>query len=136
MDLVLLGGRILTMDGASRRAEALAVSGGKIVAVGANAEIAQMAGDATRVVRLNGRAVTPGFIDPHNHFSMTTFEPVSADLRTPPLATKRDALDAIAATAASTPTALDRFTEGRRAADDRTLVVARVTSDQTTAAAA
>lgn len=104
MELILLGGRILTMDGASRRAEALAVSDGKIVAVGANAEIAQMAGDATKVVRLNGRAVTPGFIDPHNHFSMTTFEPVSADLRTPPLATKRDALDAIAATAASTPT--------------------------------
>jgi len=104
MDLVLLGGRILTMDGASSRAEAIAVNKGKIVAVGANAEIAPMAGDETRVVRLNGRAVTPGFIDPHNHFSMTTFEPVSADLRTPPLRSKQAALDAVASTAAATPT--------------------------------
>ncbi len=103
MDLILLGGRILTMDPSGRRAEAIGVDGGKIVAVGPNEEVSRMAGDETRVVRLNGRAVTPGFIDPHNHFSMTTFEPVSADLRTPPLRSKKAALNAIAATAASTP---------------------------------
>ena len=103
MDLVMLGGRVLTMDPAGRRTEAVAVRDGKIAAVGVNDEIARMAGEGTRVVRLNGRTVTPGFIDPHNHFSMTTFEPVSADMRTPPLRSKREALDAIAATAASTP---------------------------------
>ena len=103
-DLVMLGGRILTMDRAGSRAEALAVEDGKIAAVGTSEEMARMVGEATRVVRLNGRAITPGFIDPHNHFSMTTFEPVSCDLRTPPLRSRREALEAIAATAAITPT--------------------------------
>ena len=102
-DLVMLGGRVLTMDPAGRRAEALAVAGGRIAAVGSSEVVGRMAGESTTVVRLNGRAVTPGFIDPHNHFSMTTFEPVSCDLRTPPLRSRRDALDAIVATASATP---------------------------------
>ena len=102
-DLVMVGGRVLTMDPAGRRAEALAVAGGRIAAVGTSEVVGRMAGESTTVVRLNGRAVTPGFIDPHNHFSMTTFEPVSCDLRTPPLGSRRDALEAIAATASATP---------------------------------
>ncbi len=102
-DLVMLGGRILTMDAGGRRAEALAVDRGRIAAVGTSEEMGRLVGEGTRVVRLNGRAVTPGFIDPHNHFSMTSFEPVSCDLRTPPLGSKRDALDTIAAAAGAAP---------------------------------
>ena len=58
--------------------------------------------DATHV-DLRGRALIPGFCDPHNHFSMTTFEPVSVDCRIPPLAGKPAVLDAIATAAESTP---------------------------------
>ncbi|MDA1188670.1 MAG: amidohydrolase [Chloroflexi bacterium] len=103
MDVVMLGGKILTMDRGGRRAEAVAVKGGKIAAVGTSAEIAKLATPKTKVVNLNGRTVTPGFIDPHNHFSMTTFEPVSVDCRIPPLNGKQAVLDAIATAAAATP---------------------------------
>ena len=103
MELVLLGGNILTMDPVGSRAEALAVRDGKITAVGANEDVRRLIGENTRVVHLQGRAVTPGFIDPHNHFSMTTFEPVMVDCRMPPLPGKQAVIDAIAATAAGTP---------------------------------
>ena len=103
MDLVMLGGKILTMDGRSSRAEALAVRDGKIMAVGSNEDVRRLIGENTRVAHLQGRAVTPGFIDPHNHFSMTTFEPVMVDCRMPPLPSKKGVLGAIAAAAAGTP---------------------------------
>ena len=103
MDLVMLGGRVLTMDSTASRAEAVAVRDGKLAAVGASAEVAKMAGPDTRVVQLAGRALIPGFIDPHNHFSMTVFEPVSVDCRIPPLASKQAVLDAIASAAKGNP---------------------------------
>lgn len=103
MNTVLTGGNILTMDRFNRRAEALAVEGGKITAVGTNAEIAKLIGPETNTVHLAGRTVTPGFIDPHNHFSMTTFEPVSVDCRVPPHGTIKSVLDAIAAAAKDLP---------------------------------
>jgi predicted amidohydrolase YtcJ len=103
MDLVMLGGKILTMDGRSSRAEALAVRDGKIVSVGTSVDVRKQIGDNTRVVNLKGRTLTPGFIDPHNHFSMTTWEPVMVDCRMPPLPNKTGVLEAIAAAAAGTP---------------------------------
>ena len=99
MDLVLLGGNVLTMDGRDTRAQAVAIEDGRIAAVGSSAEIAQLVGEGTRVVHLAGRTLTPSFSDPHNHFSMTTFEPVSVDCRMPPLDSIRGVLDAIEATA-------------------------------------
>ena len=103
MDLVLLGGRVLTMNDAAPRAEALAIRDGKIVAVGDSAHIASMIQPATEVVPLNGRSIVPGFIDPHTHFSTSTFEPVAVDCRIPPMRGKTQVLDAIAAAAAAAP---------------------------------
>lgn len=103
MDLVLMGGNVLTMDALNRWAEAVAVQGGHIAAVGASAEIAKYIGPETTVVHLAGRTLLPGFIDPHNHFSLTTFEPVSVDCRVPPHRSITSILDAIAATAKDTP---------------------------------
>jgi len=68
-DLVLLNGAVLTVDARDTVAEAVAVSGGRIVAVGTSAEIRPRIGPATQVVDLAGRAVTPGLIDSHVHFS-------------------------------------------------------------------
>ena len=99
MDLVLLGGNVLTMDGRDTRAQAVAIRDGRIAAVGPSAEVAQLVGEGTRVVHLAGRTLIPAFNDPHNHFSMTTFEPVSVDCRMPPLDSVKGVLDAIAATA-------------------------------------
>ena len=67
-DTVLLGGKIVTVDDRFTIAEALAVKGERIVAVGSTADIEKLKGPATRVVDLNGRTVIPGLIDNHAHF--------------------------------------------------------------------
>lgn len=67
-DLVLRGGKISTLDPAIGDAEALAVRGYKILAVGSNAEISAYIGTATRVIELNGRLAIPGFIEGHGHY--------------------------------------------------------------------
>ena len=69
VDLVLLNGRIFTSDAARPTAQALAIRGERIVAVGTSADIAKLAGATTRRIDLQGHTVTPGFNDAHNHFS-------------------------------------------------------------------
>ena len=67
-DLVLRGGQIVTMDGAVPAAEALAVVGSRIVAVGTDEEIAAHIGEGTEVVELGCRLAIPGFIEGHGHY--------------------------------------------------------------------
>src|SRR6187401_711483 len=64
-DTILLGGKIVMFESAP--AEALAVRGDRIVAVGRSADIRALAGPATRVIDLGGRTVIPGLIDSHIH---------------------------------------------------------------------
>src|SRR4051812_32685565 len=66
-DLVLLNGKILTVDRAASTREALAIRGGRIVAVGTTADVRRFAGSTTRVIDLQGRTVIPGLIDSHMH---------------------------------------------------------------------
>jgi predicted amidohydrolase YtcJ len=66
-DTVLLNGKILTVDGAASTREALAIRGGRIVAVGTNADVRRLAGSTTNVIDLQGRTVIPGLIDSHMH---------------------------------------------------------------------
>jgi hypothetical protein len=66
-DLVLRGGRVQTMDMASRWVEAVAVRGGRILAVGTDRELAPLVGSSTRLIELRGRTVLPGFGDAHCH---------------------------------------------------------------------
>ncbi|HSP97495.1 MAG TPA: hypothetical protein VL049_09675, partial [Candidatus Dormibacteraeota bacterium] len=66
-DLVIRGGKVITVDAASTIAEAVAVRDGIIVAVGTAADIAGRVGPATRVIDGRERAVVPGFIDSHTH---------------------------------------------------------------------
>ena len=103
MELVFTGGRVLTIDALDRIASGVAVRDGRIVAVGDSDEVRQAVSPDAQTVDLRGRALVPGFCDPHNHFSMTTFEPRSVDCRIPPLAGKPAVLDAIAAAAAGSP---------------------------------
>jgi len=68
-DLVLVGGHILTVDSNDSVAEALAIRGGKIAAIGTSDDILRMAGPATRRIDLHGRTATPGLIDSHAHIA-------------------------------------------------------------------
>ena len=68
-DSILINGAVLTVDRNDSVAQAVAITGGKIAAVGTTAQIKAMAGPKTEVIDLRGRAVTPGLIDTHVHFS-------------------------------------------------------------------
>ena len=68
-DTVLINGTVLTVDRTDSVAQAIAITGGKIAAVGTTAAIKAMAGPKTEAIDLRGRAVTPGLIDTHVHFS-------------------------------------------------------------------
>ena len=68
-DLVLTNGKIVTVDDAMPEAQALAVRGDRIVALGASADIRRYVGPATEVVDLQGQLAIPGFIEGHGHFN-------------------------------------------------------------------
>jgi predicted amidohydrolase YtcJ len=72
--MVLVNGNIHTIDAQSPHAQAVAIAGGRFLAVGSNEEINRLATAATRRVDLGGRTVVPGFIDAHSH-------PASSGLR-------------------------------------------------------
>jgi predicted amidohydrolase YtcJ len=66
VDLIIKGARVLTMDPALPRAEAVAIADGRIVAVG-GPEVAGLAGPGCRVIDAGGRTVLPGFVESHLH---------------------------------------------------------------------
>lgn len=68
-DLVLRGGKVVTVNEESPEVQAIAVSGHEIVAVGSDEEIARFIGDMTEVIELDGRLAIPGFIEGHGHFA-------------------------------------------------------------------
>jgi hypothetical protein len=68
-EMVLLHGKILTVDPNDFVAQALAIRAGKIVAVGSDQEILALAGPQTQTIDLQGRTATPGLIDTHAHLA-------------------------------------------------------------------
>jgi predicted amidohydrolase YtcJ len=84
-DLVLLEGKVITVDPSDSIAEVVAVKNGTIVAVGHNSEIAKLAGPQTQVVHLGGRSVLPAFIDAHTHLEGIAAFHRMLDIDVPPL---------------------------------------------------
>ena len=84
-DLILTGGLIwsgpATVVSGPDAPTAIAVAGGKIMAVGSDAEIERLAGSASERIELAGRRVVPGFIDSHTHFVEGGFELAGVQLR-------------------------------------------------------
>ena len=100
-DLVLTGGKILTLDRHSRIVQALAVRGGRIAALGRESEIAGLIGPDTRCLDLRGRLAVPGLIDGHAHMDREGLK-----LRWPSLAAARsidDILEIVEAAVRRTP---------------------------------
>lgn len=80
-DIVLINGNLITIDESLPTANALAIKGDKIMQVGTDDSIRNLAGDVTSVIDLGGRTVTPGLIDAHNHLQvwgtlLNMFEPL------------------------------------------------------------
>ena len=68
-DLVLTNGKVVTVDDAMPEAEAIAIAGDRIIAVGTDADIEALIGEGTRTVDLAGRLAVPGFIEGHGHYT-------------------------------------------------------------------
>jgi predicted amidohydrolase YtcJ len=67
-DLILVNGKVMTMDAANTVAQAVAIAGDKILAAGSDEAVRALAAPGMQEIDLNGRTVTPGLIDPHLHF--------------------------------------------------------------------
>lgn len=80
-DLVLRGGKVVTVDSAKPEAQAVAIKGERIVAVGTNEEIQPYVGPTTEVIDLQGQLAIPGFIEGHGHFTGIGQAKLSLDLR-------------------------------------------------------
>ncbi|MBZ0102613.1 MAG: amidohydrolase [Thermoanaerobaculia bacterium] len=100
-DLVLRGGKVVTLDPARPAATALASRGGRIVAVGSDDEVAALIGPRTRVLELAGRLAIPGFIEGHAHFA--GIGQAETTLALAPLASWDEIVAAVAAAARQRP---------------------------------
>jgi predicted amidohydrolase YtcJ len=96
-DLILVNGKIITVDSQDNIAQAVAVKGGRIVKVGRNKEIKALAASGTTVIDLGGKAVTPGLIDAHYHLMYygMQFWPGYLNIRFPAVNSKDDLLKVI-----------------------------------------
>jgi predicted amidohydrolase YtcJ len=103
-DFIFTGGVVHTVDANDTIAEAVAVSDGRILAVGSNASVAATAGPATRRYDLQGRSLTPGFIDAHHHFVGVGAATEAIDCKAPGMQSISALKEEVRKRAASLPT--------------------------------
>ena len=101
-DVVLTNGRVITVDDRFSIAQAVAVRGDRIAAVGTNQEITRLAGPNTRRIDLGGRSVVPGLIDNHAHY-MEEGVLWTVELRLDGIETRKQATEMVRAKANSLP---------------------------------
>jgi predicted amidohydrolase YtcJ len=102
-ELVFVGGRVHTVNAENAIAEAVAVAGGRILAVGSDAAVRPLAGPGTRVVELRGRSLLPGFIDAHAHFVGVGSAMSAIDCKAPGMGSIRALQEAVRRRAAERP---------------------------------
>jgi hypothetical protein len=93
---IIRGGPIVTVNPAQPAAAAVAIAGGKIVAVGTEAEVMAWKGPGTVVTDLGGKTLVPGFVDGHSHFWSLVDVQTQALCASPPAGTCRSVADVIA----------------------------------------
>ena len=98
--MILSNGKIITVDARFSIAQAVAIKGERILAVGTNQDINRLAGPATRRIDLRGRSVVPGLIDNHAHY-MEEGVLWTVELRLDNVDTRKQALEMIRAKANS-----------------------------------
>lgn len=102
-DVVFTGGVVHTVDAQNSIAEAVAVSDGRILAVGSNADVLATAGPQTRHYELDGRGLLPGFIDAHQHFVGVGGAQYAIDCKAPGMDSVRAIAEEVRKRAASQP---------------------------------
>ncbi len=102
-DLVLLDGKVVTVDEKETVAEAVAVKDGKILRVGSTEAIKRLAGSKTKIIDLEGRLLLPGFIDTHEHCIRRGLQADWVNCRSPPIRSLGDVVEALAVKAAEKP---------------------------------
>ncbi len=104
-DLILINGKVITVDAEARVSEAMAIKGDRFHALGSNAEVKALAGPNTRTIDLRGHAVIPGLMDNHNHQYHVALLMRGVDLQgVPSLSELLDRLRRAVATAAASAT--------------------------------
>ena len=93
-DLILVNGKIITVNSQDLIAEAIAVKDGKIIKVGSNREIKTLAGSPCKLIDWRGKTVTPGVVDSHYHviYDGMQFWPGFVNIRVPAVQSKSDLL--------------------------------------------
>jgi len=94
-DLVLLNGKVVTVDPKDTVAEALAVKAGRIVRVGTSEEVKELVSEETKVIDLKGKTLLPGFIDTHCHPALGGTEIFEVNCRSPPVKSIKEILEKI-----------------------------------------
>lgn len=102
-DLVIVNGKVVTVDKLDSIAEAVAVKDGYIVKVGSNEEVKSLAGEKTMVIDLGGKTIYPGFIDTHEHCIRRGLQMDYVNCRTPPMKSLEDVITALKEKADSKP---------------------------------
>lgn len=101
---IYTGGTVLTVDADFSQAEAIAIRGNKILAVGTHAEVSAMSGVDAKVVDLDGKTVLPGFVDAHTHvIAGSVLDSLMDYVGMARFATAAEVLDHLSARAAQMP---------------------------------
>lgn len=95
-DRIIRGGEIVTVNPGQPAAEAVAIAGGRILAVGSEADVMKHKGEATEVTELAGRTLVPGFVDGHSHFFSLVDVQSQAVCASPPAGPCKNVADVIA----------------------------------------
>ena len=98
-DLILVNGKVVTVDPSGSVAQAVAVKDGRIVKAGTNDEILLLASESARIINLRGRLLLPGFIDSHEHCIRKGMRGDWVDCTSPPIAAIDQLVAALAAKA-------------------------------------
>jgi hypothetical protein len=102
-DLVLLNGKVVTVDESDSISEAVAVKEGRILKAGSTAEVKRLARNEARIIDLKGKVVLPGFIDSHEHCIRKGMQGDYVRCSSPPMRTIEDIIGALAMKAREKP---------------------------------
>ena len=102
-DLVMVNGKVVTMDENGTVAEAVAVKDGKIVAVGTTKQVKELANSGTKVIDLERRLMLPGFIDTHEHCIRRGLQLDWVNCKSPPMRSLGDVIEALRMKAETKP---------------------------------